>query len=244
MDQDAYYRMVEVWNEKFWTRLGGPPPLEGKRCLDLGCGVGALSINLVRRGAGEVVGVDPDAKRIAYAEGKRAELPAELAERVGFRSVRLAELVGGEPFDLIVSRDAFEHIHDLPEVVDELVSLLKPGGLLYVGFGPLYNSPLGDHRLMGFGLPWFHLLLDKLRLGPWLLPDRWALVERELNRMSYKAIRGTLYGSGLEISHFEVNAGTSLPLRVFRALRRLPLMRELCSVNIYAILQKPAAPGA
>ena len=38
---------------------------------------------------------------------------------------------------------------------------LKVGGRLYVGFGPLFNSPYGDHRRTRLILPWLHTLLPE-----------------------------------------------------------------------------------
>lgn len=236
--RDDYYRLVESWDVKFWDRLGGNPPLEGLTCLDLGCGVGSLSIDLARKNATSVVGIDLDADRIDYAKSQRDELEPQLRDRTSFEARDLSSMVGENSFDIIVSRDCFEHIHELGAVIMQLEAVLKPGGRVFLGFGPLYNSPLGDHKLIGFGIPWLHLFLDKLGLAPRFFPAKYKLLEKELNRLSFEDMHALLENSALNLTFFEVNAGQSLQLKICRRLRRIKCIEEYFSVNIYAILTK------
>lgn len=59
-----------------------PANLTGMRILDAGCGTGAMSAELARRGA-SVVGIDLSAQLVAIA---RDRLPADLAPRVTFHA--------------------------------------------------------------------------------------------------------------------------------------------------------------
>ena len=96
-------------------------------------------------------------------------------------------------FDVVVSRDTFEHIHDLPEVLRHLARLLRPEGRVYVGFGPLYRSPFGDHGLLGLRLPWLHLLVapmpDTPRFSRWPSVRQLELLDQELNGLTFAEIR-------------------------------------------------------
>lgn len=47
--------------------------------------------------------------------------------------------------DLVSSDAVFEHLKNLPEVLKEFHRILRPGGVLYATFGPLWYSWGGDH---------------------------------------------------------------------------------------------------
>jgi ubiquinone/menaquinone biosynthesis C-methylase UbiE len=71
--------------------------LRGRRILEVGAGDGRLT-RLIAREAASVLGIDPDAERIAQA---RADLPAELAESVRLEVADVVELdVPEERYDL------------------------------------------------------------------------------------------------------------------------------------------------
>ncbi|MEO0865277.1 MAG: magnesium protoporphyrin IX methyltransferase [Pseudomonadota bacterium] len=72
-----------------------PRDLHGARVLDAGCGTGAMSAELARRGA-EVVGVDISPQLIGIAE---ARLPHALRARVQF-----------EAGDMLAQRGWFDHV--------------------------------------------------------------------------------------------------------------------------------------
>jgi ubiquinone/menaquinone biosynthesis C-methylase UbiE len=48
-------------------------------------------------------------------------------------------------FDLISSDAVFEHVRDMPKVLAQFHRILKPGGVLYATFGPLWFGWGGDH---------------------------------------------------------------------------------------------------
>jgi ubiquinone/menaquinone biosynthesis C-methylase UbiE len=50
-----------------------------------------------------------------------------------------------ETFDVVGSDAVFEHLRDLPAVLQEFHRILKPGGVVYATFGPLWYSWGGDH---------------------------------------------------------------------------------------------------
>ncbi|EIJ44031.1 glycosyltransferase [Beggiatoa alba B18LD] len=80
-----------------------------------------------------------------------------------------------ESFDLIFNIAAFEHIHDFQIAMREMSRLLKPNGMIYGYFGPLWSSAIGHHLWFEYNGHWMrftepdsyaHLLrpYDHLRL--------------------------------------------------------------------------------
>jgi 2-polyprenyl-6-hydroxyphenyl methylase / 3-demethylubiquinone-9 3-methyltransferase len=114
------------------ARLGRDPltrqPFEGLRFLDIGCGGGLLCEPMARLGA-EVVGVDPSDKNIKTASVHAQEMGLAIDYRVG-----LAEDLAhaGEKFDVILNMEVIEHVADPAAYTQACVSMLKPGGLMFV----------------------------------------------------------------------------------------------------------------
>ena len=51
-------------------------------------------------------------------------------------------------FDYIFSLAAFEHIFNLDDAIKEMYRIIKPGGLLYTKFGPIWSCCWGHHLWM------------------------------------------------------------------------------------------------
>ena len=64
-------------------------------------------------------------------------------------------------FDYMVSKDTFEHIIELEEMLREMTIRLKQGGRIYLGFGPLYYGPFGHHGRINPKIPWGHLIIPE-----------------------------------------------------------------------------------
>jgi SAM-dependent methyltransferase len=236
-----YYLRTEAWNAKFWGRMVEPISLRSARCLDLGCGVGALTTDLVRRGAEHAVGIDPNEDRIRVARIAAQALHPDVADRVDFLARTIQSLEGRAAFDVVVSRDTFEHIHDLPEVLVDVARLLKPDGRVYVGFGPLYRSPFGDHGLLGLRIPWAHLICapmpDTPRFGSWPSRRRLDHLARELNGHRLAEIEAIVERSPLEAVSWKVNVSGHPAARLLSLGRAVPALREFVALNVYAELQ-------
>jgi len=101
--------------------------VEGKRVLDIASGTGYGSNLLKRAGATDVVGVDYAREAVAYASERHASHePSFLvgdAENVPLRS---------RSFDVVVSFETVEHVHDYHNMLREMKRLLRPGGLLVI----------------------------------------------------------------------------------------------------------------
>ena len=113
------------------------------RYLDLACGLGDISLALAHAGCGHVTGVDSDPRFIT-----RAQLDAQrlnLGKRVGFYCKDIHDWQPKHRFEVILSHEALEHIRDPRGLLKKMRTLLAPGGMAALAFGPLFYSPFGDH---------------------------------------------------------------------------------------------------
>ncbi len=104
--------------------------LDGKACLDLFAGSGALGFEAASRGASRVVMVEKDRLALELLEKNRALLRAEQVEIV--RGDALEYLArGGERFDVVFLDPPFRQ-NALPEVLERLPERLNPAARVYV----------------------------------------------------------------------------------------------------------------
>jgi ubiquinone/menaquinone biosynthesis C-methylase UbiE len=69
-----------------------------------------------------------------------------------------------ESFDVVYSYNTFEHIPRPDAAVSEATRVLRPGGHLYLDFGPLYFSPFGLHAYYSITVPYCqHLWTPEVR---------------------------------------------------------------------------------
>ena len=100
----------------------------GRRVLDAACGEGYGSALLAAAGA-RVLGVDVDPATIAHARTRYAGLDG-LRFEVG--DATALDALPDATFDLIVSFETLEHVHDQDRLLDGFARLLAPGGVLLV----------------------------------------------------------------------------------------------------------------
>jgi phosphoethanolamine N-methyltransferase len=102
--------------------------VDGRKVLDLGCGVGGYDILLLAaHGAGKVVGVDIDAASLEIA--RRRASSAGVGERIEFRHVSPGPLPFDDAsFDIVFSKDTIVDLPDKRTALDELSRVLAPGG--------------------------------------------------------------------------------------------------------------------
>lgn len=103
-------------------------PSEASVVLDLGCGTGALSVELARRVGprGQVIALDPDAERLREAVAMQ---PPELTN-LEFRPGRAQHLKGvaDSSVDLVFSNYVLQWVLDHAATLREVERVLRPGG--------------------------------------------------------------------------------------------------------------------
>lgn len=234
----AYFDSQVVDSEHWWLRMGAPDDLYGKRVLDFGCGHGALTLQVARQGCAWVTGLDLEEDYIAFAERNLRERFPELGDRVEFLCRDIAEIPGTAVYDCVVCKDTFEHVQNLAVVVSHMHRLLKPGGLLHVGFSPLFHSPFGDHGRLWYPLPWLSALLPEGLLFK-LATKRTGKTIRHigdvgLNKLTPAEFRNLFQGDEWKISSVRYNVGEKKLLRPMSFLRTVPALEKYFTVSIYA----------
>lgn len=235
----AYFEEQVADSEDWWERMGGGVPLQGCAVLDFGCGHGALSASACARGATRVTGVDLDPRRIMFARRHVPERYPAWAGRVQFIAGDVRDLAEDGAYDIILSKDCFEHVASLPETLAHLHRLLRPGGRLLAGFSPLFYSPFGDHGRLGPRIPWLPALLPRaamLRMASarQRRPVR-ALTDVGLNGLTPADFRRAMSPRQWRFERLVYNGGRRRLMPVMNAMRRVPGLERWFTVGIYAV---------
>jgi SAM-dependent methyltransferase len=105
------------------------PPLDGRRLIDIGCGMGTFTIEAASRGA-RAVGIDfAPAALTAAVRVARAE---DAADARFIRADAALLPVAGACADVVLAADVTEHLDDdtLARILAECVRVLRNGGAL------------------------------------------------------------------------------------------------------------------
>ena len=138
----------------------------GRRVLDLGCGEGEQSLDLLRHGA-RVTGVDISEHYVAAAEA-RCRAAGFDATRLAFRVVDAhAMTFPDQSFDMVVGRGVLHHL-DLARALSEIGRVLVPGGVA------VFQEPLAANPL--------------LKVFRWLTPHARTVDERPLSQADLRAL--------------------------------------------------------
>jgi SAM-dependent methyltransferase len=102
---------------------------DGQRVLDLGSGMGDVSMLVARLvgPTGEVVGIERNADSIARA---RARVDAAGFRNISFLQSELGDLAVGERFDAVVGRFILMFLPDPRSVLQLVAALVRPGGVI------------------------------------------------------------------------------------------------------------------
>jgi SAM-dependent methyltransferase len=136
---DAYDRFMGRFSEPLAAQFAELAQVHpGQRALDVGCGPGALTAQLVDRlGAGAVSSVDPSAPFVAAVRARfpQVDVRAAVAERLPFPD---------NSFDLALAQLVVHFMADPVTGLSEMARVTRPGGLVAAcvwdqagGSGPL-----------------------------------------------------------------------------------------------------------
>jgi SAM-dependent methyltransferase len=103
---------------------------KGMHCLDVGCGIGAVTLKFAGKvgPGGRVVGIDLDERclEVARQEATRHGLATI------FRREGINDLLEEDAYDLVYSRFLLTHLPDSEPAVERLMKAARPGGLVVV----------------------------------------------------------------------------------------------------------------
>lgn len=156
-DPERYARTARFVAEYGASVLERLDPQPGERILDVGCGDGALTIEIERAGA-SVVGVDASDEQIGAAKALGLDARVMSGDALTFE---------GE-FDAVFTNAALHWIKDAPAVIAGVRRALKPGGRFVGEMGGADNcasvrGALHDAlKVRG---------IDPEPLDPWFFPD-------------------------------------------------------------------------
>ena len=128
-----------------------------------GVGTGWEVLSWARMGPKKIIGVDLFSFSKSWNEISHY-CKEKYSVQVEFRQAPLEDLIFLKncSIDLCASENVYEHCRDLNSVLQESFRVLKPGGVLYAAYGPLWFSSGGDHFSTRGGVrnSFNHLLLS------------------------------------------------------------------------------------
>ena len=207
-------------------QLGRYIDVAGRDVIDVGGGPGYFTAAFRARGARCLL-VEPDPSEF----GARGQPPAGVVRGDGMR-LPVADAVA----DVSFSSNVLEHVPDPVAMLDEMIRVTRPGGVIYAAFTNWY-SPWGGHEMS----PWHYL-------GASYAERRYLRSERKLPK--------NRYGTGLYPIHVgpmlravrsrgDVAVLDALPRyypRWSRPVLLVPGVREVATWNLLLVLRRlPAA---
>ena len=227
--------------------------LQGKKVMDVGCGLGFFSIELAGRGA-EVLGIDQDRASLDY-----------LTSEYGISTHRVdvdREPLPGTGFDLILAGEILEHLADPSGFMVKVAKSLTPGGIVILTTPALegwltasrgkqlaHNHGSQRHQRIGFSLAELETLTTQAGLK--LREHRFCLYTlaelfMQLTKVGYLTAKKSYHGQAdvFEVAHklrFKILRG------IFPALWLVFRLESLISASLdlkghchIIVAQKPA----
>jgi SAM-dependent methyltransferase len=230
--------------------------LVGASICEIGCGEGGVLAALADEGAQYSLGID--IRQEAIDRAKHIFQILAINSDFHIHDITSSETPGAwrERFDFVTLRDVIEHLDDTEKSLRHVMDFLKPGGHLYIVFPPYY-SPYGAHQhaLKNFWgkFPFIQFLPDVLFNG--MIKSGVDLDVEEVTRlreirMTVGKFRAAAKSVGLELIEeelyflrpvFKMKFGIN-PLRA-NLLKRIPILREIVSLEAAYLLRKPARPS-
>jgi SAM-dependent methyltransferase len=152
-------------------------------------------------------------------------------------------------FDVIILKDAIEHIPEQGRFIPYLKNFLKPGGFIFFGFPPWY-MPFGGHQQIAEGklaskLPYYHILPKPLYKGMLKLMGEKGTIGELMNvydtRISIERFERIVRNSGMKVlnkQHYLINPIYKYkfglqPRKQWPPLTYIPFIRNFVTTCVY-----------
>lgn len=196
--------------------------IHDKRVCDFGCGIGKQCLEITKK-AKYTVGIDCNKKNLKKARS--------ICIEVDFFEKPPNHLLG--TFDIVISRNSFEHFYNPSETLKEMFELLSPSGKLYITFGPLWYSPWGTHMKFFLPLPWVQFFLPEmlvLWIRSFFRSDSASTYEEAgLNKMTVSKFKKVTSGYAIVFLSYECIFNLNF-------LSKIPFLNELFINRINCII--------
>jgi SAM-dependent methyltransferase len=200
-------------------------PLQGKRILDVGCGLGVY-VERLRQFSDQVYGADIEVERVMEGGRRLPALLAAAAEALPYAD---------NSFDVLLLHEILEHVADDRRVVEEAYRVLSPGGRMAI-FAPNRLYPFETHGIYWRGkyrfgnFPLVNYLPGPLRrrLCPHVRTYTLAGMQRLLSNLEHRVILETQIYAGYD------NIVARHPSLGF-ALRRISYSLEDTPLRIFGL---------
>lgn len=213
---DNMVAMLElIWGEGYMApggrgnvaRLLEGIDTQGKRILDVGCGVGGPAFDMAETHGASVVGIDLEAPLVERAT--RAARERGLEGRCQFQVVEPGPFpFADDSFDIVLSSGAVTQTSDTAGIIADCLRVLKPGGYFTCYEWMRIEAPYSDDMLRWLKLEELTYVLETIGSFAQMFRDAgfedvkavdaspWYRAEC---RREYELIRGDLYPRMVEL---------------------------------------------
>jgi len=154
---------------KSLTRLNAELGKPGSSILDLGCGTGYLTLELLTLGH-RLTGVDLSHEML---DALRQKIPEAMKDRFTSNVSGVEDFLEtvGQSYDAVVLSALLHHLYDYESTVQKICKTLTSGGCLWVFFEPLKQEVrpslrFTSHKILARIDEWLYKLLMRLKTVP------------------------------------------------------------------------------
>lgn len=242
--------------------------VSGKTILEIGCGEGGVTKALAQEKPKFIIGIEPMLDGYYYSEGTRTAKEEEGENWRICRGNALNLRFPDNSFDIVISVATFEHIEHLDQCLAEIKRVLKPGGIFYTEYGPIWSGVIGHHccnwiKSEVLKIPaWGHLYMTKEEMHAYLTANyskeeadsicRLVYEDKWINRIDFKDMKRIFEASGMKILELKENTlvnrlgwlegacESELSEEIVEKLadRYTPDELKVCSINLFMQKEK------